>query len=249
MNALWLNRIYTYKNSTQSVETVKKIIAIKIIRETLLIRRYKKYVALTSPANATTLNEILLIEARSAKQFWGVFAHIISPQYGFIGRKTGDSDIVNELLDIGFHHITQIVTKMLMQQNIPTEIGLLHTAHASNSSPLSYDLVELFRADLVGVELLRFLRLKKKPLHELSQKHIGHFLSAINKRMEHKYYLKEFRQCHTYKYYMELQILRFIKAVNHNQIFEPFTLPTRHDTRCTSLFTNKKLLTSFEDTV
>jgi len=40
-----------------------------------------------------------------------------------------------------------------------------------------------------------------------------------------------------YRYYMELQVLKFIKAVNHGEVYKPLSLPTRHDTRCSNPLT------------
>ncbi|OHA90846.1 MAG: hypothetical protein A2832_00825 [Candidatus Zambryskibacteria bacterium RIFCSPHIGHO2_01_FULL_44_22b] len=31
---------------------------------------------------------------------------------------------------------------------------------------------------------------------------------------------------------MEVQILKFVKAVNHKEVFEPLKLPARHESRC-----------------
>ncbi len=121
---------------------------------------------------------------------------------------------------------------MLEQQEISPALGLLHVARNADSAPLAYDLVEMFRADIVDAEVLRFLRLKKKVLTTVEQRDIGHFLHEVNERLQRQHYLRDFKMCHVYRYYMELQILKFIKAVNHGEIFEPLHLPTRHDTRC-----------------
>lgn len=141
-------------------------------------------------------------------------------------------DIANRLLDIGYHHITAIVKKLLDGHDISAALGILHSARAADSAPLAYDLVELFRADIIDTEVLRFLHLKKKPLVMPTQQDIAHFLHEVNERLERKHYLKDFKMCHSYRYYMELQVLKFIKAVNHKQAFVPLYLPTRHDVRC-----------------
>ena len=111
------------------------------------------------------------------------------------------------------------------------DLGIFHIARNSDSQPLAYDLVEMFRSDIVDAEVLRFLRLKKKKPEKINDQ-ISHFLYEINKKLDKKFYLKDFHRCHSYKYYMEVQILKFIKAVNHKQIFEPITLPQRHENRC-----------------
>ena len=92
--------------------------------------------------------------------------------------------------------------------------------------------MELFRSDIVDAEVLRVLRLKKQPSIELTQKDIVIFIHNLNKRFEKSYFLRDFKQCQTYRYYLELQLVKFIKAINHKEVFVPLTLPTRHDTRC-----------------
>ena len=121
---------------------------------------------------------------------------------------------------------------ILKKHDISTSLGLFHTAGRSKSNPLAYDLVEIFRADLVESQVLKFVRQKKHPIVNLTQKHIGIFLYRINQKMEQEYFQRKFHQCHSYKYYMELQVLAFIKAVNHKNLFIPLHLPERHETRC-----------------
>ena len=82
------------------------------------------------------------------------------------------------------------------------------------------------------MEVLKIFRMKRRPVEKLCQKDVRIFLYRISRRLEHRYFIRSFGQCHTYRYYMELQILKFIKAVNNKEIFEPFHLPSRHDTRC-----------------
>src|SRR3989344_1350434 len=231
MNALWLTRMCAYKHSPQALTTAKRLIGFKIERESVLLRRYKQLTFTPDFAPARTIGNVLLIEARAAKHFRHAFRLLISPKIDFVGRTPGGRDLVNKLLDIGYHHVTNIVRKFLEARDVPAALGLLHVARKSDSAPLAYDLVELSRADTVDAEVLRFLRLKKKPL-VTADKEVAHFLHEINERIERPHYLKDFCRCHSYRYYMEVQMLKFISAVNHVQPFEPMLLPARHETRC-----------------
>jgi CRISPR/Cas system-associated endonuclease Cas1 len=127
--------------------------------------------------------------------------------------------------------LATIVEKIILEKDISVSLGLIHRAQSANAKPLVYDLMELFRADLVDFVLLKYLRLKKKPIIN-AQEHIGHFLAKINKTAKAPHYLKDFKQCHAYHYYMELQIVKFIKAVNRREVYAPLLLPKRHDMRC-----------------
>lgn len=232
MNALWTARMCAYKHSPLCNQSAAVIIETKIKQRTALLKKYKLNRQVSELQNVQSMQDVLLHEARSAKSFWRNFRQLIPVWTNFTGRKPRAQDITNRLLDIGYHHITGKVNTILTEKELSSAIGLLHGPRTAASTPLAYDLVELFRADLVDAEVLRTLRLKKKPVEHLTQKQIAIFLSTINKRLERKHYLKDFRQCHTYHYYMELQILKFTKAVNHKELYEPLYLPARHDSRC-----------------
>ncbi len=232
MNALWISRLCAYKNTSLSLGSARRIIAIKIERENVLLKKYKRKTIQTNIRLKNSLNDILLEEARVAKSFWRSFSSLLPSYLDFPGRKARRSDIVNRFLDIGYHHLTNIVRGILDKYEIPGGLAVLHVPRTSKSSPLAYDLVEMFRSDIVETEILKFFRLKKKKINKI-EKDIPKFIAQINERLEKKYYLKNFKTCHSYKYYMEVQILKFVKAVNKKEIFMPINLPKRHESRCT----------------
>lgn len=232
MNALWLERMSRYRNGEHCVPTAQRIVEIKIHRRSILLRRYHMPTYPKSALPAESLNAVRLYEARAAKHFWKQYALLLPDWIQFSGRQPHRNDIGNILLDIGYHHITNLIEKTLETRRVSPALGLMHIAGTRNSAPLAYDLVELFRADLVDAEVLRFFRLKKRPFNKVTSEHIGHLLHEVNERLERKYYLRDFKQCHTYRYYLELQIIKFIKAVNRKEIFEPLHLPARHESRC-----------------
>jgi len=232
MNALWLNRISSYKHSAYCIKSVKRLIEFKIEKQGKLLKRYKKIAFVSNMIHVISIQDILLEEARAAKYFWRHFRNLLPAETDFKGRIPHAEDITNRLLDIGYHHLTNKIKSILEDRAVSPAIGLLHNARSTKSAPLAYDLVEMFRSDVVDAEVLRFLRLKKKMPISFKQKDVVRFLGEINERSLRKFYVKGFGTCQTYEYYMELQILRFIKAVNHNTIFEPLYVPTRHEDRC-----------------
>ncbi len=243
MNAIWITRISNYKNTKNCFISAEKIMNLKNQRRELLMKKYSVLVPHIRLTNNIDPQKIMLAEGRAAKLFWKKFALILPGWCEFRRRYPGSNDMVNHLLDMGYHHITNTVKKIFKKYDISSALGILHVARKSASAPLAYDLVEMFRADIVETEVLKFFRMKKRPLEKLSLKDIPIFLYRINKRLDHKYFIKQFGQCHTYRYYMELQILKFVKAVNHKEVFSPLCLPSRHDTRCTKnlCFYAKKL--------
>lgn len=231
MNALWINRLCAYKHSPLSLESAKKIIAVKIAGQNKLLNKYHRSGIATNIGFKQTASEILLEEARMAKNFWKEFKKLLPGWCEFPGRKPRNADMVNKLLDVGYHHLMNTLRHILIKYEVPAVMGLLHSPRNSDSEPLIYDLVEMFRSDIVETEILRYLRLKKKrPLQV--EKEIPHLLHEINQRLEKEHYLKDFKMCHTYRYYMEVQVLKFVKAVNKKHIFKPVHLPVRHDNRC-----------------
>lgn len=231
MNALWLERISTYRTLELSLQSAKALLAVKDSRRVHILKRNHVAHSYLSYENAQTYTSILLIEARNAKVFWALYARLLPLWCNNFKRRPRSKDLVNQLLDVGYHHLATLVEKIILEKDVSASLGLIHKAHRANSKPLVYDLMELFRADLVDAVLLRYLRLKKKPVTSASE-HIGHFLAEINKVVQAKHYLKDFKHCHTYRYYMELQIVKFIRAVNRKELYEPLKLPRRHDSRC-----------------
>lgn len=164
---------------------------------------------------------------------WRHYGTILPSWVTYTGRQAQASDVVNKLLNIGYHHLATQIRNILDERDCTTALGILHVAQSSAATPLVYDLMELFRADIVDMSVATWLRQKKQPITTITQKHIAHVLHEMNERMDVHYYLTDFGQCHRYRYYMDIQITKFIKAVNHNEVFKPLALPTRHENRCT----------------
>jgi len=216
-----------YAHSPYAFQSAYVIICYKTQRQASLLA-----FPITESKLPTTIGQLLLFEGRIAQQYWKQFRKKLPLWTTFVSRKARNNDVVNRLLDIGHHHLAGIVTKICLANGMTPALGLIHKAKTEKSKPLVYDLMELFRADVVDREVLRFFCLKKKPCTTIDEKDISDFLHRINKRLERKVYLKDFRQCHTYRYSMEVQILKFQKAVNHNEVFKPIILPQRHESRC-----------------
>lgn len=231
MNALWIERMFRYKESENSLSSALEIIKHKTERERALLRHFSVDSEPEPIPRDLTTESILLYEARSAHSFWTGFRRLLDRQPNFTGRVPGGEDPCNTLLDIGFHHLTTIVRELLAKHDVSPAPGILHVAHRAAAAPLAYDLVELFRADVVDAEVARYFRLKKKPVSDISDE-ISRFVYELNKRLDRPHYIQTFSQCHTYRYYMELQILHFIRAVHENKVFVPLSLPDRHDSRC-----------------
>jgi CRISPR-associated endonuclease Cas1 len=233
MNAIWITNVSKYKNLPVCLESAQAVLNVKNQRRELLLKKYGLFMPKIRLTGYHDNQKMMLAEGRAAQMYWKYFSELLPNWCNFRRRYPHSDDMVNRLLDIGYHQITNVVKKILEKYNISPALGILHIARKSTSAPLAYDLVEMFRADVVEVEVLRFLRMKKRSVEQLRKKDIAVFLYRINRRLDRKYYIRAFRHCHTYRYYMELQVLKFVKAVNHKEIFSHLLLPSRHDTRCT----------------
>lgn len=228
MNTLWITRMCAYTHTEHALLSAENIIMHKVAQQFRLVH----HTAPPIPEHIRTISDILLYEARSARVYWRMYAKQLPHWTHFVSRKARHGDVVNTLLDIGYHHLNSYVTKLLATHDIPSALALMHIAKTNKSKPLVYDLMELFRADLVDPEVLRYVRLKKKAMSKVTSIDITKFLRHLNKRMDRKVYIREFKQCHTYRYSMELHILKYIYAVNHDVVFKPMALPSRHESRC-----------------
>lgn len=229
MTTLWLHKMALYMGSKEGFISAKHIIQRKLDEQCYV----SKLDIAISVDTATTKEKLLLIEARTAKQYWKKYKTKLPDWVTFEGRSPHHADPVNTLLDIGYHVLANKLEKLVNKHAISSALAVLHVPHSEKSKPLVYDLMELFRVHVVDEEVILYLHRKKKPLvFPVSQHEIRKFLTQINKKCERKLYIREFKQCHTYNYYMELQLLHYINAVNHKKIFIPFHAPKRHENRC-----------------
>ena len=141
-------------------------------------------------------------------------------------------DIPNQLLDIGYHTLALIIRRKCEALDMPSEVGVFHTAQSARAQPLVYDLMEPFRAMVVDEVLIKFLHLKKKPINAVNQKVIQEFLHDIYAILHKEYYHRERRACISLSYWIDLVLLAFRNAVSEKRVFKPDWMPVRHETRC-----------------
>src|SRR5436309_2800812 len=155
MNALWLTRISTYQKTGNCFLSVEKIMNLKNQRRESLMQQYGVLLPHMRLVNHDTAQKIMLAEGRAAQLFWRKFSLLLPGWCDFRARYPGSDDMVNRLLDIGYHHITNLTRNILEKYDISPALGILHVARKSTSAPLAYDLVEMFRADSVEAEVLK----------------------------------------------------------------------------------------------
>ena len=232
MNAKFLERFVKYRD-IHRIELCKYIIHQKIENQFSIIHQRKAGLVYTSQLlQTTTIPAVLLIEARAAKQYWKIWSESVEDKISWQGRKPHREDVINKLLDIGYHFLSGRMVKICSDLNLPTELGIFHIANSSAAHPLAYDFIEWLRPFVVDRTLLHFLRKKKKPILTVSEKIISHFVSLLKKEFDKLHYHRHLKYCITLDYWVRLILLEFMKVVKSGAIYHPLFPSLRHESRC-----------------
>ncbi len=232
MNALFLEKLIAFRKK-HALNTAKVFLSQKIryqfsiLGEILLAQPF-----LEQAAGVQAVNALLLVEARAAKAYWNVCGTYMATHAVWNSRKPHAGDPCNQLLDIGYHFLVGWLVKLFLELNLPTELGLFHRAQSANAHPLVYDFMEWLRPVLVDKTALTFFRKKKKVVLHISEQEIGHFIFAIKKELERRYYHRKLGYCITLAYWIKLVALELEKSIHHTTLFQPIFPSLRHETRC-----------------
>lgn len=232
MNAKILERIISFR-TTHGIEVVKEIIYRKIFYQFSIVNKKEKIIFYKEKLeNIKDKEDIFIVEALAAREYWNYFKTLTSARCDWYGRKPHNNDPINKLLDVGYHFLVGIITKIFNEINLPYELGLLHTAQSQNSRPLVYDYMEWLRPIVVDRALLVIIRKKKNRLTEISQLDIAIFINKLKKEMSKYYFNKELGYCITLEYWIRLNALNLMSSINHNK-YPKLSFPSlRHESRC-----------------
>ena len=232
MNARFLERFIVYRENHR-LDLMRLFLSEKIDKQYAVVR-HKHAVALYTDAlhRVESIPEALLIEARAAQHYWKLWSERLGTKAEWHRRKAHGDDPVNTLLDIGYHYATGRIIKICQDINLPTELGIFHKAQSGRAHPLAYDFVEWIRAYVIDRELMTYIRKKKKPIVAVDEKMIKYFIFRIKKSFERYYYHKKLGYCISLEYWLRLNLLEFMGAVNTKSIYHPLFPSLRHETRC-----------------
>jgi len=102
-------------------------------------------------------HEIMGIEARAARMYWGSIASIIPSDIGFDGRDQDSSDQLNTSLNYLYGVLYSEVFKALCLAGLDPYAGYLHTDR-SGKPVLTFDFIEMFRVSAVDSLLVKLFR-------------------------------------------------------------------------------------------
>ncbi len=233
MNAKLLEYIISYRE-TQGLDFSKEILSQKIkyqyqgIKKLSIGRNYIRQIQ-----DALSTKELLLIEARAAKEYWNsIHQEYIKEKLIWAGRKPHNADVFNRLLDIGYHYLVERVVKICIKLDIPTEIGFFHIAQSKHAHPFIYDFMEWLRPIVVDRVLIKIIRKKKKQLETVDEKIIKQLVFLIKQEFERRYYNKKFSCCITLNYWIEINLLHFVHFVYKKESPNFYFPSMRNENRC-----------------
>jgi CRISPR-associated endonuclease Cas1 len=233
MNAKWLEKFAEYRNTKNGFDLSQKFIYQKIFYQFKILKDLEsgeKY--LNKAFGLKNKQELLLLEARASKEYWKKFGLIIDKKSKWLGRNAHNKDIVNKLLDIGYHYLVSHLVKIFKECDVPTELGILHKAQSKSSNPLIYDFMEWARPSVVDKNLITFLRKKKNKLEKIEKSDVKKFLFLVKKNFNIDFYNRKLKYCISLDYWIKLLVLEIRGAVSQNREVKLFFPSLRHETRC-----------------
>lgn len=232
MNARLLEKLIIYRQ-TQGLACAKTLLAQKIKYQCAVLgARKDSMVFVDQVKHASDIASLLLIEARAARLYWKKIGKKIQAKAVWFGRQAGRKDPVNQLLDIGYHYLTQKTINICQEINLPTELGIFHKAQGPKVHPLVYDFIEPWRPIMVDEVLLKVIGKKKQPIDTVDGKLIAYFIVRIKKKAEAHFFHKQLDYCITLDYWVRLLLLAFMSCVHLGKQYRPIFPSLRHESRC-----------------
>lgn len=232
MNAKTLENLVSFR-SVRGIDVVKDLIFRKISYQFTIIKRKDRIDSFKEKISSLSeKNDIFIIEAQAAKEYWYYFSKLISNNSNWYGRNPHNNDPINQLLDIGYHYLVNEITKNFKEIDLPFELGLLHIAQSKKSKPLVYDFIEWLRPIIVDKVLLSYIRKKKIKLIKLNKKDIGIFINKIKNELEKPYYNKKLGYCISLRFWIRINLLNLLSAINSDELPEWDFPSLRHESRC-----------------
>ncbi len=197
------NQMRYFENPEIQMMLSKYVVEKKIRGQKNLLRSYGKHVdgpevkeavqsignAISKVRNAETVESLLGIEGKAARDYFGVFGKLITANgFNWIGRQKHPApDPVNALLSYGYFFLEREVRIALAAFGADVRIGFFHSNNGRKDS-LVYDLMELFRAAVSDRLVLKLINLGRIKPEDFIQIDTRSFLSSEGKKKWCRYY-------------------------------------------------------------
>ena len=197
------NQMRYFENPEIQLMLSKYVVEKKIRGQKNLLRTYGKHVdapevkeavqsignAISKVRNAETVESLLGIEGKAARDYFGVYGKLITADgFNWAGRQKHPApDPVNALLSYGYFFLEREVRIALAAFGADVRIGFFHSNNGRKDS-LVYDLMELFRATVSERLVLKLINLGRIKPEDFIQIDTRSFLSSEGKKKWCRYY-------------------------------------------------------------
>ena len=197
------NQMRYFENPEIQLMLSKYVVEKKIRGQKNLLRSYGKHVdapevkeavqsignAISKVRNAETVESLLGIEGKAARDYFGVYGKLITADgFNWAGRQKHPApDPVNALLSYGYFFLEREVRIALAAFGADVRIGFFHSNNGRKDS-LVYDLMELFRATVSDRLVLKLINLGRIKSEDFIQIDTRSFLSSEGKKKWCMYY-------------------------------------------------------------
>lgn len=197
------NQMRYFENPEIQLMLSKYVVEKKIRGQKNLLRSYGKHVdatevkeavqsignAISKVRNAETVESLLGIEGKAARDYFGVYGKLITADgFNWAGRQKHPApDPVNALLSYGYFFLEREVRIALAAFGADVRIGFFHSNNGRKDS-LVYDLMELFRATVSNRLVLKLINLGRIKPEDFIQIDTRSFLSSEGKKKWCMYY-------------------------------------------------------------
>ncbi len=178
---------------------------------------------------ATSINEIMLIEANMHKKYYSLWNDILMYEPFSSRVKTGATDVVNVLITFINSLLYSLIVSEIYKTGLNPTISFLHEPGKSRFS-LSFDIAEIFRPILV--DRLIFFLINKKIITQADVGEEGLLTEDSIKRILHHWdvqinttiYHRGLKRHVTYRYLIREELYKLIRHLNKEKEYSGFVL-------------------------
>ncbi|MCS7098704.1 MAG: CRISPR-associated endonuclease Cas1 [Candidatus Methanomethyliaceae archaeon] len=190
----WLHQLKKTHKKEERVELARAFIEGKIHNQRVVIAEYYKYYrasgksyhyisstmdymskALEELQRASSVDDIMNLEAQVAREYWKIVSSFIPSEIGFKQRiprsrqhPGAELDCFNIALNIGYGILKSIIWRAIFLAGLNPYVGFLHKSRSGRMS-LVFDLMEEFRPIAVDKPLIAAFRKNYKQFEKLKE--------------------------------------------------------------------------------
>ena len=180
--------------------------------------------------HASTVDKLLLIEARARQQYYLAFNVMINnSEFAFTKRtRRPPEDAMNALISFGNTLLYNQFLQVIERTNLDPRISVVHAANRRNHS-LNLDFADIFKPIIVDRVIFTLINLRQIKAEDFVKENGGVYLSKNGKKI----FIKEFEEKlqesltvkgkrYTYRQLLEDEVAKFLKHVTKGEKYRPY---------------------------